>query len=121
VVELRRLDANEWIALSPDESYFGGAEVGPLFRVTCSRTNFDPALHGGPAWENIHPDDIEGGDVVEDCVGDFNRDGVVNVEDLLELLAAWGPCEICITDTNGDRVIDVTDLLELLAAWGACG
>ena len=30
--------------------------------------------------------------VVDPCPGDVNGDGVVDVPDLLELLAAWGPC-----------------------------
>ncbi|MHC4947641.1 MAG: S8 family serine peptidase [Planctomycetota bacterium] len=46
-------------------------------------------------------------------------DGVVDVTDLLAVLAQWGqagaPC-----DTNGDGFVDVTDLLAVLAAWGAC-
>jgi hypothetical protein len=49
--------------------------------------------------------------------GDINADGVVNVEDLLLLLAAWGnpggP-----EDVNGDGVVNVEDLLILLANWG---
>ena len=26
------------------------------------------------------------------CVGDVNGDGVVSVEDLVDLILAWGPC-----------------------------
>ena len=54
------------------------------------------------------------------CPEDINGDGVVDVLDLLALLAAWGnpggP-----EDINGDGVVDVLDLLMLLAAWGPCG
>jgi hypothetical protein len=50
--------------------------------------------------------------------GDFNGDGVVDVEDLLSLLAAWGPCEGCPQDIDGSGVVDVEDLLALLANWG---
>jgi hypothetical protein len=48
-------------------------------------------------------------------------DLVVDVIDLLQLLADWGnpkgnsPC-----DLNGDTLVDVADLLDLLAAWGEC-
>jgi len=63
--------------------------------------------------------------VHESCPADFtgsdgNPDGVVNVVDLLALLASWGLCEDCPVDINGDGVVNVTDLLELLAAWGDC-
>ncbi|TVQ56910.1 MAG: hypothetical protein EA377_01615 [Phycisphaerales bacterium] len=57
------------------------------------------------------------------CVGDLTGDGVVNVFDLLELLAAWGPCDDpqnCPADLDGDGVVNVFDLLELLANWGVC-
>lgn len=54
------------------------------------------------------------------CVGDLNSDGVVDVSDLLILLAAWGNCGNCEADITNDGVVDVSDLLALLAAWGAC-
>jgi len=47
-------------------------------------------------------------------------DGVVDVFDLLDLLANWGPCPGCPADLTGDNVVDVFDLLDLLAAWGPC-
>jgi hypothetical protein len=54
------------------------------------------------------------------CPEDLNNDGVVNVLDLLQALAAWGPCPACIEDLNGDGVVNVEDLLLVLAAWGPC-
>ncbi|MCZ6835257.1 MAG: hypothetical protein O7G85_05725 [Planctomycetota bacterium] len=62
-----------------------------------------------------------GGGIPDPCEaqGDSNGDGVVDVTDLLALLAAWGPCPIpCPADTDGDQVVDVNDLLTLLANWG---
>ena len=52
---------------------------------------------------------------------DLDGDCDVDVQDLLCLLAAWGPCEGCPEDLNGDGSANVPDLLELLAAWGPCG
>ncbi|MHC4767397.1 MAG: hypothetical protein ACYTEI_01640 [Planctomycetota bacterium] len=57
------------------------------------------------------------------CPGDFNPDGVVNVVDMLELLASLGacdPCEYCPADLNGDCVLSITDFPQMLATWGAC-
>lgn len=55
------------------------------------------------------------------CPADTNGDELVDINDLLDVLAAWGPCPApCPTDTNGDDVVDINDLLDLLAAWGMC-
>jgi len=62
-----------------------------------------------------------GGGCAADCAGPA-PDGQVNVNDLLALLANWGPgaaCDIA-PAPGGDGVINVSDLLALLAAWGAC-
>ncbi|MCP4759618.1 MAG: hypothetical protein GY894_03575 [Planctomycetes bacterium] len=47
--------------------------------------------------------------------GDVNGDGVVTIDDLLELLSQWGPCTGCSADLNGDGEVSVDDLLELLS------
>lgn len=49
---------------------------------------------------------------------DINGDSVVNVNDLLALLAAWGGCVECPEDVVQDGLVDVVDLLALLADWG---
>ncbi len=51
-------------------------------------------------------------------IGDVNLDGIVNVHDLLDVLAVWGVCEACAADFNGDDVVNVSDLLNLLMNWG---
>ena len=54
---------------------------------------------------------------------DSNYDQVVDVADLLVVLAGWGPCpggfEACPGDTDGDASVSVDDLLGVLAAWGS--
>ncbi len=49
---------------------------------------------------------------------DVNGDGVVDVLDLLAILAAWGQAG-GVEDINGDGIVDVLDLLAVLAAWGS--
>jgi hypothetical protein len=53
------------------------------------------------------------------CPEDINGDNVVDVLDLLALLAAWGAAGGP-ADINGDGIVDVLDLLAVLAAWGPC-
>ena len=65
--------------------------------------------------QNVNPDGTLGPASGEPA--DVNGDGVVNVLDLLAVIAAWGspggP-----EDVNSDGVVDVLDLLAVIAAWG---
>jgi probable HAF family extracellular repeat protein len=54
---------------------------------------------------------------VDPPVGDINKDCVVNVSDLLMLLADWGT-DIGYVDIDGSGAVDVFDLLQLLTHWG---
>jgi hypothetical protein len=56
------------------------------------------------------------------CPGDLTGDGSVTVQDLVELIVAWGACpESCPADLDGDEQVGVTDLVALILAWGDCG
>ncbi len=50
-------------------------------------------------------------------VGDIDADGYVTVGDVLEVIAAWGPCIGCGADLDASGVVDVTDLLLLIKHW----
>lgn len=84
-------------------------------------------LQAGASWMGIGTDctDANGNgqaDACETppCPTDLNGDLVVDVVDLLQLLAVWGPAPGDPADFNGDGVVDVLDLLMLLSAWGPC-
>jgi hypothetical protein len=53
---------------------------------------------------------------------DINGDGVVNVDDLLAVISAWGPCPAapppCLADINLNGVVNVDDLLMVITNWG---
>jgi len=58
-------------------------------------------------------------------LGDITGDNVVNVSDLLAVIAAWGPCgdpKDCPADIapppTGDGQVNVSDLLMVVANWG---
>lgn len=61
-----------------------------------------------------------------DCPEDIVADNVVDTNDLLELLASWGPCDqpcppTCAADIAGTSCeVGTEDLLALLGAWGTC-
>jgi len=61
---------------------------------------------------------------VLDCEGaartDLNGDGITGFLDLVELLAAWGPCPGgpgCLGDIDGNGTVGFPDLVEILTAW----
>lgn len=68
---------------------------------------------------NAH-DAVMAVDIEEPCPGDIDGDSHVGVDDLLALIAAWGPCTGCSEDLDGDDHVGVDDLLALIAAWGPC-
>ena len=55
--------------------------------------------------------------------GDLNQDGLVDADDFLEILNAWGSCDqthICINDIaplGGDGTVDSLDLMLVLSQW----
>ena len=69
---------------------------------------------------------IYGGDVITvppaDCPADLappGGDGVIDVLEVLRVLAAWG-APGGIEDLNDDGIVDTLDLLVVLTAWGSC-
>ncbi|MDP7030070.1 MAG: S8 family serine peptidase [Phycisphaerales bacterium] len=55
--------------------------------------------------------------------GDLNGDGMVGTDDLLIVIAEWGPCPPgpCDADLNGDGIVGADDLLFIIANWGGGG
>ena len=53
------------------------------------------------------------------CATDLNGDGVTNVNDILDLIAAWGSTDSN-ADVNGDGVVGVNDILLVIEGWGPC-
>ena len=64
-----------------------------------------------------------------DCPADIapsGGDGEVNIDDLLAVIGAWGPCadpNNCPADIapkGGDDEVNIDDLLAVIGAWGPC-
>ncbi len=75
----------------------------------------DIAMQTSPdANRNNLPDDCE-------FNPDTNNDGVVNIQDFLAVLTAWGVCADplnCPEDVNVDGVVGIVDFLAVLTNWG---
>ncbi|MCH8821970.1 MAG: hypothetical protein IH984_00525 [Planctomycetes bacterium] len=60
-------------------------------------------------------------DLTGSACSDISGDGIVDITDLVVLLALWGECGYpftCPADLNGDCTTNVRDLLILFANWG---
>ena len=53
-------------------------------------------------------------------LGDLDGDGVVGINDFIDLLAAWGACTetCCLADLNLNGNVGVLDWLLMLVNWG---
>ena len=55
------------------------------------------------------------------CAADVTRDGVVDGDDLAEVLNSWGRCTACASDADGSGTVDGNDLAAVFGMWGeAC-
>src|SRR5690606_12312310 len=62
------------------------------------------------------------------CSADTDLNAIVDVVDLLAVIAAWGDCgpscdpptPPCPGDINRDCAVNVSDLLAVIQSWGAC-
>ena len=55
----------------------------------------------------------------DDCLGDINSDGTVDVADLLAIIAFWGTNDEN-ADIDGNGIVAVGDLLIAIGNWGNC-
>ncbi|MHC4218887.1 MAG: GC-type dockerin domain-anchored protein [Planctomycetota bacterium] len=105
--------------------------INPLDAYSRWRLSYDvaPATPVGPISRALATDLMARGEV-EDyppgglggnafCPEDLNGDNMVNVNDFLLMLAAWGTPDPH-ADIDDDGEVNVIDFLLLLAAWGPC-
>ena len=64
---------------------------------------------------------LTSGVYASDAIVDFNRDGIVDIEDLVILIESWGTdnplCDIA-PPLHGDSIVDVLDLEVFMSHWG---
>jgi len=64
-----------------------------------------------PASHWVH-EIIDGG-----CPEDVDGSGTVDVDDLLSVISAFGPCDGCDEDFDGDGQVSVNEILAILSLW----
>ena len=62
---------------------------------------------------------------VDPCDVDFNGNGVVDVDDIMEVANCWrstDPADIALYDLDGDEIVTIADIMLVAAQWGnTCG
>jgi hypothetical protein len=53
------------------------------------------------------------------CTADTNLDGAVDVDDLVDVILAWGGSDPA-ADVDDDGDVDVDDIVAVILAWGPC-
>ncbi|MEE2906861.1 MAG: S8 family serine peptidase [Planctomycetota bacterium] len=113
-------ESGQWI----EQSWFMDVMAG--FEPTETlRLRFEACDVPAPNWVEAAVDAVRieqspCSDVEPSCPADIaGQDGVVNIEDILALLAGFG-LDDPTADIDGDGDVDIEDLLLLINAWGAC-
>ncbi|MDP7519288.1 MAG: hypothetical protein QF438_03965, partial [Phycisphaerales bacterium] len=77
----------------------------------------------GSGPDPLHGPWLDGGgnDIDEECSDcpDVDGDGMVGVDEVLAVIAAWGTDDAD-ADVNDDGIVDTNDILLVLSAWGPC-
>ncbi len=135
-----KITANDQILLQAEPLAYGVAYIASSPDATAIR--WDALVPELPCINNLSPGDINNhGEIVGShydckrlatlpyiawpCPPDVNKDGAVNVLDLIELLLGFGLCDPppqrCPADINKDGVVDADDVFEVLANFGGPG
>jgi hypothetical protein len=128
-------------------SGLGFISTTPIDRIEFTATEDGPVLVGAfgslkpgePSLGRVEIDGYQGPDgelveldfgvgFVDLCPADIVDSNSVDVDDLLAVINAWGPCPAppnecpanIATAGKGPEAVDVNDLLAVINAWGAC-
>ena len=99
----------------------GGTSRGAEFTVSGTIGQPDTGTQAGAGFQISGGFWYSGSPTSSSCPADTDGDGLVDFNDLLAVLAGWGPCgSICSGDVTDDGTVDFDDLLVVLAGWGTC-
>ncbi|MGP1346235.1 MAG: hypothetical protein ACTS3F_06155 [Phycisphaerales bacterium] len=116
VAEFRHDGSGNWPPVQ-DSVFAGLTGIAQGFAAEVSRTNFNPAEHDVPGWNNnVLPQDLIPLPPILDCIADLDADRDVDSDDLSILLGSFG--NNYLGDLDVDQDTDSDDLTILLSAFG---
>jgi hypothetical protein len=74
---------------------------------------------GGIPFDYVESDLSQSGPCPEDCPADIDGSGVIDVDDLTQVILFWGDAGGP-ADINNDGIVNVDDLTEVILGWGPC-
>jgi hypothetical protein len=109
-------------------------DAGSIAGATTDTLTIDPLMLGDAGEYDVVVSNQCGSDhsdpivlTVLACPADVSGNKLVNVDDLLAVINAWGGCpvppEICSADIAppvGNGIVNIDDLLAVINGWGAC-
>jgi hypothetical protein len=109
-----------------------GAALFDLTTIDIALVGPDPGVGDFDRWANSGKTKVQSGpyviavqgvqfitEVTEPCPADVNCDLLVNVDDLTDLIIAWGTDDPR-ADVDDDGLVGIGDLLVVLLGWGPC-
>src|SRR5262249_8608433 len=54
------------------------------------------------------------------CPADITSNGVVDIDDLVQVIINWGAAGANVTDITRDGIVNIDDLVQVIINWGNC-
>jgi hypothetical protein len=101
-----------------------GLQIPDPILVDCNNNGIHDAIE--IATGQVADADRNGSpDNCQQCRGDVDLNGAVDVDDLIEVFIAWGnvisgPPVAGDADLNNDGIVNALDLVQVISGWGSC-
>jgi predicted outer membrane repeat protein len=96
-----------------------GLQIPDPILVDCNNNGIHDAIE--IATGQVADADRNGSpDNCQQCRGDVDLNGAVDVDDLIEIFVAWGDPNPGDADLNNDGIVNAIDLAQVISGWGSC-
>jgi ribosomal protein L24E len=89
--------------------------------ITCTAALTDTTVCGNLPDQIVGTWIDNGGNTLSDecpICPDVNSDGIIDPNDIMAIIWAWGTCDTCSEDLNDDGMVNLNDLMIVIDSWG---